>query len=46
MRSREETLNMTVVVEGVVGIVQGDHPASIDEKLKAFIDPKQRKKAA
>jgi chemotaxis protein MotA len=46
VRSREEVLNMTVCMEGVIGIVQGEHPASIDEKLKAFIDPKSRAKAA
>ena len=27
---------MSVCLEGVIGIVQGEHPASIDEKLKAF----------
>lgn len=42
VRSKEEVLNMSVCLEGVIGIVQGEHPASIDEKLKAFIDPKAR----
>ena len=46
VRSKEEVLNMTVCLEGIVGIVQGEHPASIDEKLKAFLDPKSRAKAA
>jgi len=46
VRSKEEVLNMTVCLEGVIGIVQGEHPASIDEKLKAFLDPKSRAKAA
>ena len=46
VRSKEEVLNMTVCLEGVVGIVQGEHPASIDEKLKAFLEPKARAKAA
>jgi chemotaxis protein MotA len=46
VRSKEEILNMTVCMEGVLGIVQGEHPASIDEKLKAFLDPKSRQKAA
>jgi chemotaxis protein MotA len=45
VRSTEETLNMQVCLEGVLGIVQGEHPASIDEKLKAFISPKQRRTA-
>ena len=44
VRSKEEVLNMTVCLEGIVGIVQGEHPASIDEKLKAFLDPKSRVK--
>ncbi len=30
---------MMVCLEGVIGIVQGEHPASIDEKLKAFVSP-------
>jgi chemotaxis protein MotA len=42
VRTKEEVLNMTVCLEGVIGIVQGEHPASIDEKLKAFLDPKSR----
>lgn len=46
VRSKQEMLNMTVCLEGVIGIVQGDHPASIDEKLKAFIDRRSREKAA
>ncbi len=43
VRSAEEQLSMHVCLEGVIGIVQGDHPGSIDEKLKAFIAPKLRK---
>ena len=50
VRSEEEVLNMTVCLEGVLGIVQGDHPASVDERLKAYVSPAQRetpkKKAA
>jgi chemotaxis protein MotA len=44
VRSNEEVLNMTVCLEGVLGIVQGEHPASIDEKLKAYIAPRQRQR--
>ncbi len=44
VRSSEEILNMTVCLEGVLGVVQGEHPASIDEKLKAFIPPASRQK--
>ncbi len=46
VRSREEVLNMTVCVEGVLGIVQGDHPSSIDERLRAFIGPGGRTRRA
>jgi chemotaxis protein MotA len=42
VRSQEELLNMTLCLEGVLGLVQGEHPASIDERLKAFIAPKLR----
>lgn len=45
VRSSEEILNMTVCLEGVLGIVQGEHPASIDEKLKAYVAPRQRQSA-
>jgi len=45
VRSSEEVLNMTVCLEGVLGIVQGEHPASIDEKLKAYFAPRQRRAA-
>jgi chemotaxis protein MotA len=44
VRSSEEVLNMTVCLEGVLGIVQGEHPASIDEKLKAYIAPRLRQR--
>ncbi|MCP3979337.1 MAG: motility protein A [bacterium] len=46
VRSKEEALTMAVCLEGVLAIVQGDHPASIDEKLKAFLEPKKRTVAA
>lgn len=41
-RSKEETLRMSICLEGVVGMVQGDNPNSIDQRLKAFIAPKLR----
>ncbi len=46
VRAEDESLTMRVCLEGVLGIVQGEHPASIDEKLKAFISPKMRAAAA
>lgn len=42
VKSQEEQLAMTVCLEGVVGIVQGDHPASIGERLQAYVAPAKR----
>ena len=42
LRSAQEIANMVVCLEGVLGIVQGEHPASIEERLKAFLPPKLR----
>lgn len=42
VRSREEVLNMNVCLEGVLGIVQGDPPTAIDERLRAFLAPASR----
>jgi len=42
LRSKEEVLTMSICLEGVVGMVQGDNPNSIDQRLKAFIAPKLR----
>ncbi len=50
VRSGEELLAMSICLEGAVGLSQGDNPGAIDQKLKAFLAPKQRqteeKKAA
>ncbi|MDQ7007256.1 MAG: MotA/TolQ/ExbB proton channel family protein [Acidobacteriota bacterium] len=42
-RSREEVNTRLVVVQGVLSIVEGDHPASVEQKLAAYLDPKMRK---
>lgn len=42
VRSQEEVLSMTVCLEGVIGIAQGNNPGSIDQQLKSFISPKLR----
>ena len=42
VRSKEEVLTMSICLEGVIGMVQGDNPNSIDQRLKAFIAPKLR----
>jgi len=43
-RSREEVKARTVVLYGVLSIVEGDHPASVEQKLGAFLEPKLREK--
>lgn len=42
-RSREEVTSRMVVLNGVLSIVEGDHPASAQQKLTAYLEPKQRK---
>jgi chemotaxis protein MotA len=42
VRSQEEVLAMMLCIEGVMGIVQGEHPAAIGHQLKAFLAPKHR----
>ncbi len=41
-RSMEETLYLEVIMEGVISIVNGEHPRLIKEKLEAFIEPTLR----
>ncbi len=43
VRSKEETLLKELIVEGVVAIQSGDNPSIVEEKLKGFISPSQRK---
>lgn len=42
VRSQEELLSMQVCLDGVLGIVDGLNPRSLDEQLKTFISPKAR----
>ncbi len=42
-RSRDEVNARLVVVQGVLSIVEGDHPASVEQKLAAYLEPKLRK---
>lgn len=42
-RSRDEVNTRLVVVQGVLSIVEGDHPASVEQKLAAYLEPKMRK---
>jgi chemotaxis protein MotA len=43
IRSKEETLLKELIVEGVVSIQSGDNPSIVEEKLKGFLSPTQRK---
>ncbi len=43
IRSKEETLLKELIVEGVVSIQSGDNPSIVEEKLKGFLSPAQRK---
>jgi chemotaxis protein MotA len=43
IRSKEETLVKELILEGVVSIQSGDNPTIVEEKLKGFLSPAQRK---
>lgn len=43
VRSKEETLLKELILEGVVSIQSGDNPSIVEEKLKGFLSPSQRK---
>ncbi len=43
VRSKEETLLKELIVEGVVSIQSGDNPSIVEEKLKGFLSPAERK---
>lgn len=41
-RTKEEQLNMKIVMEGVEGILKGENPRLIVDKLEGFLAPKAR----
>lgn len=43
--SKEETLQMEMVVEGICGIAKGENPTIVREKMQLFIAPKIRETA-
>jgi chemotaxis protein MotA len=43
-RSKDELLKMNIIVAGTLGIVAGENPRLIKEKLSAFLPPQQRDK--
>ncbi|MEE8484179.1 MAG: MotA/TolQ/ExbB proton channel family protein, partial [Nitrospinota bacterium] len=40
LRSKDETLGLEIIVEGIVGIVKKENPQMIQSKLNAFLKPK------
>ncbi len=43
VRSKEEALLKELILEGVVSIQSGDNPSIVEEKLKGFLSPAERK---
>lgn len=46
VRSKEEVMAMSICLEGVLSLAQGDNPNAIDQKLRAFISPHLREAKA
>lgn len=42
-RSKQEMLVKALIMEGVVAVASGENPRVLEEKLKVFLSPKQRK---
>lgn len=42
IRSKEEATRMNIIVAGVLGIVAGENPRTIREKLESFLTPAER----
>jgi len=42
LRSKQETLSRQLVIEGISAIQAGLNPRLVEEKLKSFLEPKQR----
>jgi len=45
IRSGEESLNYDIIMEGIVSIVKKENPAIMQNKLNAFLSPKNRMKS-
>jgi chemotaxis protein MotA len=45
-RSKEETLLRELMIRGLVCLIEGDSPRSLESKLKAFLSPKARQELA
>ncbi len=46
LRSDEEVLLKTIVIRGVMAIQSGDNPRIVEQKLRTFLSPTQRKELA
>ena len=44
-RNSEETTVRELMIAGLVGLVDGQTPRALEEKLSAFVSPSARKKA-
>jgi len=44
LRSEQEKLNKSIIVEGAIGINRGISPMVLEESLKIFLSPKERDK--
>lgn len=42
LRSQEEVLNKTIIIQGVMSIQSGDNPRNVSSKLLTFLPPTQR----
>ncbi len=42
-RSRQEMLVRALIMEGILSVASGENPRVMEEKLKVFLSPKQRK---
>lgn len=42
VRSKEESAKMNIIIAGVLGIVAGENPRTVREKLESFLPPSQR----
>ncbi|HOJ68132.1 MAG TPA: MotA/TolQ/ExbB proton channel family protein, partial [Candidatus Hydrogenedentes bacterium] len=43
VRTALEMLEKEIIIEGILSIQSGDNPRVVEQKLKAFISPAQRK---
>jgi chemotaxis protein MotA len=41
-KSEEESTRLEMIISGIIGIVNGDNPRTIEQRLVTFLDPKTR----